>query len=134
MTKWNEHCFGIQILPCLSFPCRLAKLSVAPLGLRSEILIAFLLTGNIPVFRKPDCIAATVKDFLQTGTKGIQKSCLGIAMPTFRNKYSLSCIFQLVLKFANGVESRGWRMCEVWPGMASTSILFAVINNKKGRL
>ena len=130
---WNT-CLAWCIFALSSFSCKFTTLSVTPLGPRSESFIAFLDTGNMPVFLKPDCTAATVKDFLQVGRNGIQKSPFGIPTLTFWNKYSLRLMFQLVLKFAKGVESSGCRTWDVWPGMARTSILFVTIKFKNGKL
>ena len=92
------------------------------------------LYGKIPVFLKPECIAAVVIDLYYAGQKTTQKSCLLILHPTFLNKYSISELFQAVLKLANGVLSIGCRICEVCAGMAKTSMPFLIIKPNKSQV
>ena len=91
-------------------------LSVAADGAKALCFIMPGLYGEIPVFQKPDCITAVVIDLHQAGQNTTQKSCLVILQPTFLNRYSISELFQAVLKFANGVLSRGCSTCDACEG------------------
>ena len=103
-------------------------LSVAVDGAKALHFIMPGLYGKTPVFWKPDCIAAVVIDLCQASQNTTQKSCFVILQPTFLNKYSISELFQAVLKLANGVLSRGCSTCDVCEGIAKTSVLFLTIN------
>ena len=112
------NCFRILVLPgmflpCLHSCCKFTTLSVTSLGLRLESFIAFLDTGNMPVFLKPDCTAATVKGLSPSREKWYPKFSLGHPYPNISEQILLEIDVPVHFKICEWgrvqwLENMGW--------------------------